>query len=51
MPAAHAVTDLLILPDTERRIITRSKKINTMMLFGMLNFSRTWYDPQGHIEP
>jgi hypothetical protein len=22
-----------------------------MMLFGMLNFSHTWYDPKGDIEP
>jgi AcrR family transcriptional regulator len=46
-----AISDLLIRLDTEGRIIKRSKKVYTMMLFGMLNFSHTWYDPQGDIEP
>ena len=35
----------------EGKIVKRSKKIYTMMLFGMLNFSHTWYDPKGDIEP
>jgi hypothetical protein len=33
------------------KIVKRSKKVYTMMLFGMLNFSHTWYDPKGDIEP
>jgi AcrR family transcriptional regulator len=45
------VSDLLIRLDTEGRIIKRSKKVYTMMLFGMLNFSHTWYDPKGDIAP
>ena len=45
------ISDLLIRLDTEGRIVKRSKKVYTMMLFGMLNFSHTWYDPKGDIEP
>ena len=35
------VSDLLIRLDTEGKIVKRSKKVYTMMLFGMLNFSHT----------
>lgn len=45
------ISDLLIRLDTEGKIVKRSKKVYTMMLFGMLNFSHTWYDPKGDIEP
>jgi len=45
------VSDLLIRLDKEGRIVKRSKKVYTMMLFGMLNFSHTWYDPKGDIAP
>jgi AcrR family transcriptional regulator len=45
------VSDLLVRLDTEGKIAKRSKKVYTMMLFGMLNFSHTWYDPKGDIEP
>jgi AcrR family transcriptional regulator len=45
------ISDLLIRLDTEGKIAKRSKKVYTMMLFGMLNFSHTWYDPKGDIEP
>src|SRR5262245_21719780 len=45
------VSDLLVRLDTEGKIVKRSKKIYTMMLFGMLNFSHTWYDPKGDIAP
>jgi len=45
------ISDLLIRLDTEGKIIKRSKRVYTMMLFGMLNFSHTWYDPKGDIAP
>ena len=45
------VSDLLIRLDTEGKIVKRSKRVYTMMLFGMLNFSHTWYDPKGDIAP
>ncbi|MEH2588983.1 TetR/AcrR family transcriptional regulator [Bradyrhizobium sp. AZCC 1721] len=45
------VSDLLIRLDTEGKIVKRSKRVYTMMLFGILNFSHTWYDPKGDIAP
>jgi AcrR family transcriptional regulator len=46
-----AISDLLLRLDTEGKIVKRSKRVYTMMLLGMLNFSHTWYDPKGDIEP
>ncbi|KJC50395.1 hypothetical protein UP09_04990 [Bradyrhizobium sp. LTSP885] len=45
------VADLLIRLDKEGKIVKRTKKIYSMMLFGMLNFSHTWYDPRGGVDP
>jgi AcrR family transcriptional regulator len=45
------ISDLLIRLDSEGKIVKRSKKVYPMMLFGMLNFSHTWYNPKGDIEP
>lgn len=45
------VTDLLIRLDTEGKIVKRTKKIYTMILFGIINFTYTWYDPKGGIGP
>ncbi len=46
-----AVADLLIRLDKESRITRRTRKVYAMMLFGILNFSHTWYDPAGGIGP
>lgn len=45
------VADLLIRLDRYGRIARRTKKVYTMMLFGILNYSHTWYDPAGGIAP
>jgi AcrR family transcriptional regulator len=45
------VTDLLISLDAENRIVKRTKKIYTMILFGIINYTYTWYDPKGGIGP
>src|ERR1700682_2745572 len=45
------VTDLLVRLDAEGRIVKRTKKIYTMILFGIINYTYTWYDPKGGIGP
>lgn len=45
------VTDLLVRLDAECRIVKRTKKIYTMILFGIINYTYTWYDPKGGIGP
>jgi AcrR family transcriptional regulator len=45
------ISDLLVRLDTQGKIVKRTKKIYSMMLFGTLNFSHTWYDPKGGIGP
>ena len=45
------VTDLLVRLDAEGRIVRRTKKIYTMILFGIINYTYTWYDPEGGIGP
>ena len=46
-----SVTDLLVRLDAEGRIVKRTKKVYTMILFGIINFTYTWYDPKGAIGP
>jgi hypothetical protein len=41
----------LVRLDTEGKIVKRTKKIYTMILFGIINFTYTWYDPKGGIGP
>ena len=43
------VADLLLRLDTEGRVVKRTKKVYTMILFGIINFTYTWYDPKGAI--
>jgi AcrR family transcriptional regulator len=45
------VTELLVRLDAEGRIVKRTKKIYTMILFGIINYTYTWYDPKGAIGP
>jgi AcrR family transcriptional regulator len=45
------VTDLLVRLDAEGRIVKRTKKIYTMILFGIINYTYTWYDPRGRVGP
>ncbi|MBR1187337.1 hypothetical protein [Bradyrhizobium sp. AUGA SZCCT0160] len=45
------VTDLLVWLDAEGKIVRRTKKIYTMILFGIINYTYTWYDPKGAIGP
>jgi AcrR family transcriptional regulator len=45
------ISGLLLQLDNQGKIVKRTKKIYTMMLFGTLNFSHTWYDPKGGVGP
>jgi hypothetical protein len=47
----EAVSNPLAELDGEGKIVTRSKRVYAMMLFGVLNFGHTWYDPKGDILP
>lgn len=44
-------SDILIRIDRQRRLTMRTKKIYTMMLFGIINYTFTWYDPKGPVPP
>ena len=45
------MADLLDRLDANKRINARTKKVYTMMLFGMINYTYTWYDPSGPVDP
>ena len=45
------LTDLLVRLDAEGKIVRRTRKIYAMILFGIINYTYTWYDPKGGISP
>lgn len=45
------VSDALLKADYQGKIDRRTKKIYTMLLFGMINYTYTWYDAKGEINP
>jgi AcrR family transcriptional regulator len=45
------VTDLLVRLDSEGKIVRRNRKVYTMILFGIINFTYTWYNPNGGVGP
>ncbi len=45
------VTDLLVRLDDEGKIVKRTKKVYAMILFGIINYTYTWYDAKGRIGP
>ena len=44
-------SDILIRIDRKHRLTTRNKKVYTMMLFGIINYTFTWYSPKGPVSP
>lgn len=45
------VGDALVRLDARGRITPATRKVYTMMLFGMINFTYTWYDAKGAVKP
>lgn len=45
------MADLLVKLDGGRKITRRTKSVYTMMLFGIVNYTYTWYDPNGPVSP
>ena len=45
------VADVLIRVDTAGKISRSTKKVYTMMLVGMINYTFTWYDPERGVGP
>ncbi|GGC74757.1 TetR/AcrR family transcriptional regulator [Chelatococcus reniformis] len=43
--------DALVRVDSHGRIDRKTKKVYTMSLLGMINYSYTWFDPAGSVEP
>ena len=37
--------------DAGRRMTRRTKQVYTMMLFGLINYTYTWYNPNGPVTP
>lgn len=44
-------SDILIRIDRQHRMTMRTKNVYTMMLFGIINYTFTWYDPKGPVPP
>src|SRR4051794_24944093 len=45
------VTDLLLRLDAEGRTVKRTNNIYTMILFGIINYTYTWYDAKRGLGP
>ena len=45
------VGDALVAADARGLVTPDKKKVYTMMLFGMINYTYTWYDAKGPVKP
>jgi len=45
------VSKLLHAIDVTKKVNRRNARVYTMMLFGMINYTYTWYDAKGPIKP
>ncbi|HMN71794.1 MAG TPA: TetR/AcrR family transcriptional regulator [Rhodoblastus sp.] len=45
------VADAIAAADTRGLVTPRTRKVYTMMLFGMINYTYTWYDAKGPVKP
>ena len=45
------IAGILIRIDSGGKITRSTSKVYTMMLFGIINYTYTWYDPAGSVKP
>ncbi len=45
------VADAIVAADARGVVTPRTRKVYTMMLFGMINYTYTWYDAKGPVKP
>ena len=45
------VGDILVRIDSHGRITRATRKVHAMMLFGIINYAYTWYDPAASVKP
>ncbi len=45
------VADAIAAADARGAITPQTRKVYTMLLFGMINFTYTWYDAKGAVKP
>ena len=45
------VADILMRLDHGGKITRSTRKVYTMMLFGIINYAHTWYDPAAGVKP
>ena len=54
-PSLHPLVELvgkaLISIDVTKKMNRKNARVYTMMLFGMMNCTYTWYDAKGPIKP
>ncbi|MFT4096786.1 MAG: TetR/AcrR family transcriptional regulator [Rhodoblastus sp.] len=45
------VGEAIVAADTRGLVTPKTRKVYTMMLFGMINYTYTWYDAKGQVKP
>lgn len=45
------IGDILVRVDRDGRITRATRKVHAMMLFGIINYAHTWYDPAASVKP
>ena len=45
------VGDAIVAADARGLVTPKTRKVYTMMLFGMINYTYTWYDAKGPVKP
>ncbi|MGE3993909.1 TetR/AcrR family transcriptional regulator [Pseudorhodoplanes sp.] len=45
------MAECLVHLDRKHNITARTRKVYTMLVFGMINYTFTWFDPKGEVSP